>query len=568
MMTADLALPLPVLAQFGEALPALTLTGVIAVIVLFFAVLVTRQYKRCPSNRILVVYGRVGGERAAKCLHGGGTFVVPLVQDYAYLSLEPITIDIELTGALSKKNIRVNVPSTFTIGISTDPDITNNAAERLLGLHEDQVRSQARDIILGQMRLVLATLAIEEINQDREKFLDLVNKNVGFELNKIGLDVINVNIRDITDESGYIEAIGRKAAAEAVQQARIEVAEQEKLGEIGQATAYREKDVSVADQRARSAMGQKQTERDQRVTVAKLEAEGVTGEASAAREREVALAEQNAQAVQGAKAAMTEQRVRVATLEAEAIQGEKEAHARQRIQVAAFEADAVEGENRSKAQIAAAQARLAEAQADAKRSGEVALAKANRDVLDAQRAEELARLEKEQIVQQEVDKRRAEIEAEAEAEQKRRIGKGEADAVLFRYQAEAEGIQRTIEAKALGYQKLLEVCAGHPEMAPTLLLIEKLPELVAEQVKAIQGLKIDKITIWDGAGGGTDGRGHNATAGWMRDLVSALPPIHELARQAGVKLPGVFGTLADPEGGAAAKAQPAADGAGGNSKAG
>ena len=216
---------------------------------------------------------------------------MPLLQSYAYMSLEPMTIDIELTSALSKKNIRVNVPSTFTIGISTVPEITNNAAERLLGLDDHAVSTQARDIILGQMRLVIATLSIEEINQDREKFLDLVNKNVNFELNKIGLEMINVNIRDITDESGYIEALGQKAASEAVNKAKVEVADADREGAIGSATAKREMDVEVAEQDAQSVTGIKQAERDRRITVAQLESEGVAGESEAARKQEIVVAE-------------------------------------------------------------------------------------------------------------------------------------------------------------------------------------------------------------------------------------------------------------------------------------
>ena len=173
---------------------------IVPTLILFFAsIFLSKQYKRCPSNQILVIYGSVGTGKSARCIHGGGAFVIPLLQDFTYLSLEPITIEIDLRSALSKKNIRVNVPSTFTVGISTKPNIMTNAAERLLGLSIDEISSQAQDIILGQMRLVIATLAIEEINQDREKFLDLVNTNVNVELNKIGLDVINVNIRDITD---------------------------------------------------------------------------------------------------------------------------------------------------------------------------------------------------------------------------------------------------------------------------------------------------------------------------------------------------------------------------------
>jgi flotillin len=496
--------------------------GVVATIVLlvlFVLTMLTRQYRRCPSNRILVVYGKVGGQRAAKCMHGGGTFVVPLLQSYAYLNLEPMTIEIDLTAALSKKNIRVNVPSTFTIGISTQPDIMNNAAERLLGLGEREIAAQARDIILGQMRLVIATLSIEEINQDREKFLDLVNKNVSSEVNKIGLELINVNVRDITDESGYIEALGRKAASEAINEAKVEVANADRGGAIGHANADREQQVEVARLRADSMSGQKQAERDQRVRVAKYEAEGLSGEADARREQDIAVAAQAALAAQGKKQAEMDQRVKVAQLEA----------------------TAVRGENESKANIADYEASLAERRADAKRRGDVALANATRDVLIAEKEQEIARLQKVEVAQQMIERQKVEIDAEAEAERRRRIARGEADAVLARYLAEAEGVKKVLEAKAEGYESLLRVCGDRKDLAPALLLIEKLPDLVAEQVKAIQGLKIDKVTVWD-SGNGANGDG-GTTANFLRGLIGALPPIHELAGQAGIDLPAVLGKI-------------------------
>ncbi len=495
------------------ALPALLLFSLIV----FFV----KRYKRCPSNRVLVVYGKVGEERTAKCIHGGGVFVWPVIQDYVYMSLEPITIEIDLQQALSLQNIRVNVPSTFTIGISTEPDIMQNAAERLLGLSEKEISATASDIILGQLRLVIATLSIEEINQDREKFLELVTKNVGYELNKIGLQVINVNIRDITDESGYIEAIGKKAAAEAINQAKIEVANAVKTGSIGEASAVREKEIEVAKQHATASAGMKQAERDQRVAVAKFEAEGITGEASANREQEVAVAEQAARRAEG----------------------QKQAEAEQRIKIAEFEAGAVQGENQSKAQIADYEATLAERRAEAKRRGEVALAEAQRDVLVAQQEQEEALLVKEQVIQQRVERRKVEIDADAEAERQRRVAKGEADAILAKYNAEAEGIRAVLESKALGYGKLLEICGDQKQIAPTLLMVEKIPEIVAEQVKAIQNLKIDKVTVWDGGQGGEDGTG--STAGFLRGLIAALPPFHDLAQQAGVELPGYLGKIAE-----------------------
>jgi hypothetical protein len=197
--------------------------GSILLIILALGALIfaANRYRRCPSNKVIVVYGKVGGG-TARCVHGGGVFVWPLIQDYAVLSLEPMTMDIDLRGALSKGNIRVSIPATVTFGISKKQGILQNAAERLLGLEKKQIISQASDITLGQLRLVIATLSIEEINQDREKFLDLVNSNVNGELQKLGLEVINVNIRDITDESGYIDAIGKKAAAEAINKAKTD----------------------------------------------------------------------------------------------------------------------------------------------------------------------------------------------------------------------------------------------------------------------------------------------------------------------------------------------------------
>jgi len=505
----------------GGGITFILIAAVLLVILGGLAIFASR-YKRCPPNRILVKYGKSGGGASSKTYHGGATLVWPIIHDFAYLSLEPITIDIDLASALSKKNIRVAVPSTFTVGISTEPQIMQNAAQRLLGLRENEIATQARDIILGQMRLVIATLSIEEINTDRERFLDLVDKNVNFELNKIGLYMINVNVRDITDESGYIEALGRKAAAEAINQAKIEVAQAEREGQIGQATAKREMDVQVANQNAQNAMGQKDAERQQRIKVAELEAQGVSGEAEAQRAQEIAVAEQNALAIQGKKNAEAEQRIKVADLEA----------------------GAVTGENESKAKVASSDATLAEARAEARRRGDTALANASRDILLAEKEEELARMEKEVIAREMIEQKQVQINADAEAERIRRVAKGEADAILAKYLAEAEGQQKVLEAKALGYAQLMKACGDRGDLAPSLLIIEKLPQLIAEQVKAIQNLKIDKITVWDSGAPGSGGDNSTGSTGnFLRGLIGSLPPMHELAEQAGIDLPAVLGKV-------------------------
>lgn len=501
------------------------IVGVVVTIFVFLFVtfFLASRYRRCPSNRILVIWG-TGSKASAQCFHGGGKFVWPVIQDYAYMSLEPLVIEIPLEGALSLNNIRVNVPSTFTVGISKAPVLMSNAAERLLGLTQHQIQEQAQDIILGQLRLVIATLSIEEINKDREKFMNLVNENVAEEINKIGLTLINVNIRDITDASGYIEAIGKRAAAEAINRAKVEVAQQEREGAVGEATAVRERNVRVAEERALAEQGQKNAQQLQRIAVAQYEAQAVEGEVESQRNQEIATAER----------------------QAETIAAKKRAEQAQRIEVASAEASAVDGENTSSAKVAESNAQLAEIRAEASRRADVAAADARQKIYTAQREEELARLAKEQLAPQEIEKKRIEIDAEAKAERNRREARGEADAILARYEAEAKGIQQVLEAKAEGYRRLMESCALNPQIAPTLLMIEQLPELIAQQVKAIQNLKIDKITVWDSGNNSKDGGG-NATANFLSGMIGSLPQVHELAKQAGIDLPTAFGKIVENE---------------------
>ena len=477
------------------------------------------RYKRCPSDKILVVYGKVGAGQSANCIHGGGALIWPLIQDYAYISLTPMTISIPLQKALSMQNIRINVPSTFTVGISTEPEVMNSAAERLLHLSQEEIEEMAKEIIFGQLRLTVASLTIEQINQDRESFLDSVRKNVSPELNKIGLTLINVNITDITDESGYIDSIGKKAASEAINQAKVDVAEQEKLGAIGQAEETKVKEIRVAENVAEAAKGKKKAEADQRIFVQQQESEATIGEAAANREKEIRVAENVAQSAKG----------------------QKQAEADRRIFVQQQEALAMDGENRAKADIASANAELAVKQASALQRGEVARREAEVEIQKAQYKAEQERLTAEEVVRQEIDKKKIEIAAEAEAEKTRREAKGQADAILLKYQAEAEGVRQVLESKAAGYLSLVRGCNGDAKAAATLLMTEKIEAIVKLQVEAIRNIKIDKITVWDSAGGDATG---TTTSNFLSGLIKSLPPLHDVAGMAGIELPKYLGEIA------------------------
>ena len=434
---------------------------------------ILKRYRRCPSDKILVIYGKTGKNAAgsissARCIHGGAAFIWPVFQDYAFLDLKPISIECNLTNALSKQNIRVDVPCRFTVGISTDPENMTNAAERLLGLSVDSIQSIATDILFGQLRLVIATMDIEEINADRDKFLANVSTNVEAELRKIGLKLINVNVTDIRDESGYIEALGKEAAAKAINDAKKSVAEQNRFGEIGKAEADRDKDIRIAE-----------TTRDTRIKTAEANALAVEGENNS----KIAIANSNA------------------------TRREKEAEA-DRVAVAA-----------EKVQAAKALEEAYKSERDAE------LARAERE-----QATQKANV----VVPAQIEKEKAIIDAEAEAEQIRRKAKGEADAIFAKMDAQARGILEILTKQATGFQQLVGAAQGDAQKAVLMMIADKLPDLVKTQVEAVKGINIDKVTVWD-TGTGADGK--TATSNFISGLMKSVPPLNDLFNMAGMELP-------------------------------
>lgn len=472
---------------------AIILIAILVLLAFGTLVFIASRYRRCSSDRILVVFGKVGGQKSANCFHGGAAFVWPVIQDYAYLSLTPIPIDIQLRGALSQQNIRVNTPSTFTVGISTEPGVMENAAERLLGQNMMQIQELAKDIIFGQMRVVIATMPIEEINADRDKLIANIANGVEVELRKVGLRLINVNVQDITDESGYIDALGREAAARAINEAKVKVSQQERDGDIGAAEADREKRVSVASAMAHAVQG----ENEAAVQIANSNA--------SRRERE-------AEALRIATAA---EKVAAAKSLEESYASEESAE-RQR---------AKRDEATQMATI------IVEAEIQRKKIEVLAEAEKTRVRLTA----EADRLKIE--LQAEAEKRRIELTAEGEGARQRLTQQGDADGLRAVMEAQAAGTLAQLQARADGFRAIV-AAAGSAEKAAQLMVTEQLPKLVEEQVKAVSNLRIDKVTVWDS---GTGANGKTSTAGFLSGLAGAIPPLHEIARNAGVELPVFLG---------------------------
>ncbi len=542
--------------------PWLVAAGVFGGMILFILlVFFVRCYRRCPSNRVLVIYGKNKGGGTSVCIHGGAKFVYPIFQDYAYLQLEPMQIEIPLRGALSIENIRVNVPSVFTVAIGTTNELMNNAAIRLLGLPRKDIAKQAEDIIFGQLRQVIASMQIEEINRDRESFLTNITTSLEPELRKIGLVLINVNITDITDESGYIEAIGRKAASEAIQKARGDVADNEKMGEIRVAEAEQAKAIQVANAVKVQRIGTREAERDQQVRLAELEREQAIKLADLEKERTVG--EQSASFLRESqvKQAERDMRIQLAEANAIAIDGENKAKASVAVSTAELQvrqadanATSVDGENKAKALIAASAAELQVKQAEAFRTGETKKREAEAAVLEAEhlaRAKaalaEAERIEAERRATLEApakaEKAKLIVDAEALAEQRRIEAEGEAKAIFARLEAEARGQYEILAKKGEGLKTIIDACGGSKE-AFQMLMLEHFDSLVDASARAISNIKFDKIVVWDAAGKD----GSSATAGWLQNMARTLPPMMQVMKEVGgVEFPEILTSLKTAE---------------------
>lgn len=511
------------LADLWENLTSLPgIIGMVFLGLLSTAFAYASRYKRCPSNRILVIFGQMTGAKSATCVHGGGKFVWPIVQDYAFLSLEPIQIEVPLQDALSAENIRVNVPSVFTVAIGTEPEIMQNAAIRLLGLNVGSVRKQAEDIIFGQLRQVIASMQIEDINRDREQFLHSIQMSLEPELKKIGLVLINVNITDITDESGYIEAIGQKAASEAVQKARGDVAEQEKIGEIRVAGAQRDQQIQVASASKERQIGIREAEREQAVRVAELDKEQQVGEQRAQFEQEMQVAEADQQ-----------RRTQVAEADARAVEGETQAQANVADAKAALQVRQAEA-------FQLAETRKREAEASVKEAQNLALAKTALAEAERTEAEQRAELE----APAKAAKAKLIVEAEAAAEKKKLDADAEAAAIFAKLDAEARGQYEILARKGEGLQSIIDACGGS-DQAFRMLMLEHIESLAQSSAEAISNIKFDKVVVWEGGG---DGNGQTSTSNFLQGMSRTLPPMMQVLKDiGGIEVPEYLAKLTEDD---------------------
>ncbi len=386
----------------------------------------------------------------------------------------------------------------------------------------EEIRKQAEEIIFGQLRQVIASMKIEDINRDRDTFLEHIQNSVEPELKKIGLVLINVNITDIQDESGYIDAIGQKAASQAIQQARADVADEVKQGEIRVAGADRDKVVQVASATKEREIGTREAAREQAVRIAELEKEQTVGEQTAAFQRDVQV---------------------------------KQAEQAKRIAMADANAKAVDGENLADAKIAQSQATLLVQKAEAYEKGESRKREAEAAVIEIQNRAmakaalaEAERVEAEQRAKFEApakaQKARIVVDAEAEAEKRRLEAQGEAAAIFAKLEAEARGHYEILAKKGEGLKQIVEACGG-AQQAFQLMMLEHLDTWPRPAPRR----SATSSSTRSSCGKMAAQNGRSNTADFLHKMAGTLPPmLHVMRDIGGVEIPDSLAKLVGDDG--------------------
>jgi flotillin len=515
-----------IIVAVGIVLTLLTVVGILS------------RFRKCKSDQILVVYGKTGGNKSAKCIQGGAAFVWPVIQGYEYMSLTPLQFECNLKKALSSQTIRVDVPTTVTVAISTEPEIMQNAAERLLAISDSEIENLVKDIVYGQMRTIVADMTIEELNADRDKFLSKTKSMVETEIKKLGLTLINFNITDINDDAGYIVALGQKAKAIAINQANVETAKADQEGAVLTAEQVKIQNSTVANTKKQEAVAIAEVERDKQASLAEADKEKMSKVAAAQSERDsnIALAQRNRD-------------ISVAKSQSEGKIGQIEAD--KKVATANGELAVVEAEANSKAE-SAREVALAEIE----KNKELA----NKSAEDAKALREEAKLKASTIVPAEIAKQKmlidaqgyqskleteatanankSKIEATGVAEATLQKGKAEADVIALKGLAEATAKEKSLLAEANGFKAMIEAAESNPAVAIQYKMVSEWEKISTAQVEAFKHMELGNITVMDTSNG-------KGLTEFMQGLMSTVAPALNVMKS--MDIPGVSKALQGEE---------------------
>ncbi|MGH7454331.1 MAG: flotillin family protein, partial [bacterium] len=453
---------------------------------------IASRYKKIPPNAVGIFYGRkytykdaVTGHvqtQGFKVIGGGGRILLPFVESYQEMSTAAFQTEIDERGIPNKDNVQINVKGVATCKLSTIPEDLINAVKSFLGKKDDEIKVFVQNILKGHLRSIIGKLDIASLLRERDAFNKQVVAESAEELKRLGVQIITLVIQEVNDEYGYIDALGKRAVAEAVRDANIKVAEADRETAIQVTTAQREAATARAGNEA--SIAQAEMERD--VKKSEFKARSETKKAEADKALEIALADQ-------------EKTLRVKQAERDA--AEKEA------QIIVQEREA----QRKQRELEATIVRQAEAERQ-KRVIEADAAK-QQTILEA----EAAKAQK--ILEAEAEMQKLMREAEGRKNADTMIGEGEASKTRATLMALAEGEaakkKQALLAEAEGTRQLAEALAKMSTDAKLILILDRLPNLIDKSGEALSKVaesafasvaaplgSIDKLEIVDVGGNG------------------------------------------------------------------
>lgn len=477
-----------------------SLIGVGALIVVLTIWGLLSRYRRSAPDELLVVFGKAGKVKTedgkevmtpSKIIQGGGAFVWPVIQDFKKMSMAPIQIKVTVDG-IDSQAIPMHLPVVLTTAISQDKLIQQNAATRFLSASPQEIQKQISEILIGETRAIMATMLIEEINADRNTFLGKVRESLEQELTKVGYDVTNINISEITDDADYISNLGKKAATKAKANAEADIAEQTKQGNVKIANTKKEEEIAVAAAEKEKQVQVNQTKQEQEVKVAEINREKQIKLAEADKEREsgvavqeaakaAAIAEAQADAESNKAKAMARQVASVAEAEAEAESKKAEFEATQTKNIAKAEADAEAARNEAEA---LKQVRIAKA----KQEQEAETIKATQE--KEAKAAEYESNKRQRKAEQDKLAGVAEQEAKIDvAKARAKAGQAEADSIKVAETAKVEAemsVAKTRQEKQLEVNKAAAKAAEEQLNAEQIVPAQKAKEKAVIEAEAIK----------------------------------------------------------------------------------
>lgn len=473
----------------------LSIAGAIFFVLLIVMWLFSSNYIKVPPNEAAVFSGRKrqlpdGRTVGYRLIKGGAALRIPLLEKVDYLSLNVITIPLEIRRAYTLKGVPVSVKAVANVKIKGDDVSLQAAAERFLGMSTVEVQKVIFQTLEGHLRSILGTLTVEEINNDRQSFAQKLTSEAATDLERMGIGVDVLTIQEVSDEEGYLDALGKRRTAEVKRDAQIGEAEATRDSKIKASLAMQEGEKVKLDTEANISLAQRDLSVKQAQYQAEVEKERASAEQagplSSAKARQSVIAEE----VRIERIRTQEQ---IAVQEQEILRREKELEA-----TVVKPADAQRTAAVLKAEAAKQSAIL---EAEGRKISLISIAEADQE-----------RLKKEG------QGRAAAIEAEgrAEAAKIEAIGLAQAKAI------EAQGL-----AEANAILKKAEAWQQFNEAARLQTILEKLPSIIEATGPVFSAVaaplgNIDKVVVIEQGNGNGGQSGINRFASTAPSMIFGL----------------------------------------------